>query len=226
MMISKKLTWEVRKMFVKNKMTANPFTISPDQTIPDAHEIMSQNGVKRLPVTKNGKLVGIVTKEDILRASPSEATTFSIGEITYLLSKTKMSQIMTKNPITISSNALLEEAATLMKDNNISFLPVVDENKLVGIITKSDIFSSFIELLGFRDPGTRLTIEADDEPGIMSTLTSIIGNYGANINHVAIYRGTNGKSAIVLGINSLNTSELEKSIEAQNFKILYKLQNK
>jgi len=207
-------------------MTANPFTISPDQTIPDAHEIMAQNGVKRLPVMKNGKLVGIVSKEDILRASPSEATTFSIGEITYLLAKTKISQIMSKNPVTISSKALLEEAATLMRDNSISFLPVVDENKLVGIITESDIFDSFIELLGFREPGTRLTIEADDAPGIMSNLTSIIGKTGANISHVAVYRGASGKSAIVVGINSLNTAEIEKSIEDQGFKILYKLQNK
>lgn len=213
-------------MFVKSKMTTNPFTISPDQTIPDAHEIMAQNGVKRLPVIKNGKLVGIVSKEDILRASPSEATTFSIGEITYLLAKTKISQIMSKSPVTISSKALLEEAATLMRDNDISFLPVIDDNKLVGIITESDIFDSFIELLGFREPGTRLTIEADDTPGIMSNLTSIIGKFGANINHVAVYRGANGKSAIVVGINSLNTSEIEKSIEGQGFKILYKLQNK
>lgn len=213
-------------MFVKNKMTTNPFTISPDQTIPDAHEIMAQNGVKRLPVMKNGKLVGIVSKEDIMHASPSKATTLSMGEITYLLAKTKISQIMTKNPVVISSNALLEEAATMMRDHNIGFLPVVDDNKLVGIITESDIFDSFIELLGFREPGTRLTIEADDEPGIMSNLTSIIGKFGANITHVAVYRGSNGKSAVVIGINSINTADIEKSIEIQGFKILHKLQNK
>ncbi|MGI6123239.1 MAG: CBS domain-containing protein, partial [Acetivibrionales bacterium] len=133
-------------MFVRNKMTTNPFTISADQTIPDAHEIMAENGVKRLPVMKNGKLVGVVSKEDIVQASPSKATTFSMGEITYLLSKTKISQIMNKNPITISSNALLEEAAILMRDNNVSFLPVVDDDKLVGIITEGNIFDSFIEL--------------------------------------------------------------------------------
>ena len=213
-------------MFVKSKMTANPFTISPDQTIPDAHEIMTENGVKRLPVMKNGKLVGVVSKEDIAQASPSKATTFSMGEITYLLAKTKISQIMNKNPITVSSDALLEAAAVLMRDNNVSFLPVIDNNKLVGIITESDIFDSFIELLGFREPGTRLTVEADDAPGIMSNLTSIIGNFGANISHVAVYRGSNGKSAVVIGINSLNTADLEKSIEQQGFKILYKLQNK
>ncbi len=213
-------------MFVKNKMTANPFTISPDQTIPDAHEIMAAHGIRRLPVMKNGKLVGIVSREDISKYSPSKATSLSMGEITYLLAKTKISMIMTKDPTTISSSALLEEAAILMRDNSISILPVVDGDKLVGIITESDIFDSFIELLGFRENGTRLTIEADDAPGIMSNLTRIIGEFGANINHVAVYRGSNGKSAIVVGVNSLNTADMEKSIEKQGFKILYKLQNK
>ena len=213
-------------MFVKNKMTAKPFTISPDQTIPDAHEIMAKHSIRRLPVVKDGKLVGVVSKDDINRASPSMATSLSINEITYLLAKTKISKVMTKNPITISSNALLEEAAILMRDNNVSFLPVVDGGKLVGIITESAIFDSFIELLGFREKGTRLTIEADDEPGIMSNLTGIFGIYGANITHVAVYRGTNGKSMVVTGINSLNTSDIEKSIEEHGYKIIYKLQNK
>jgi len=213
-------------MFVKNKMVANPFTISPDQTIPDAHEIMAQNGVKRLPVMKQGRLVGIVSKEDIERYSPSKATTLSMGEITYLLSKTKISSIMNKNPVTITSNALLEKAALLMRDNDIGFLPVIDDEKLVGIITKSDIFESFIELLGFNDLGTRFTIEADDKPGIMSKLTSIIEMYGVNITHVAVYRGSNGKSDIIIGINSLNTADIEKSIREQGFIIVYKMQNK
>jgi acetoin utilization protein AcuB len=213
-------------MFVKNKMTTNPFTISPDQTIPDAHEIMTKQGVKRLPVMQNGKLVGVVSKEDIAQASPSKATAFSVGELTYLLAKTKISKVMTKNPVAISSTALLEEAATMMRDNSVAFLPVVDNSRLVGVITESDIFDSFIELLGFREQGTRLTIEADDAPGIMSNLTSIFAKYGANITHVAVYRGASGKSDVVIGINSLNTTDMEKSIEEQGYKILYKLQNK
>jgi acetoin utilization protein AcuB len=212
-------------MFVKTKMTTNPFTVSPEQTIPDAHEIMARHGVKRLPVMKSGRLVGVVSKEDIDRYSPSKATSLSMGEITYLLSKTRIRQIMSKNLITISPDALLEEAATLMRDNKVSFLPVVDHDKLVGIITESDIFDSFIELLGFRESGTRLTIEAADEPGIMSNLTSIIGQFGANITRVAVYRGENGKSAIVVGINSFNTEEIEKSIKEHGFNILYKMQN-
>lgn len=213
-------------MFVKNKMTTNPFTISPDQTIPDAHEIMVKNSIRRLPVVKNGKLVGVVSREDIKQASPSPATSLSINELTYILAKTKINRVMTKSLITISPNALLEEAATLMRDNGVSFLPVIDNGKLVGIITESDIFDSFIELLGFREKGTRLTIETEDEPGILSDLASIFGKYGANITHIAVYRGENGKSAIVIGINSLNTAEIEKNIEEQGYKIIYKLQNK
>ncbi|NLI61547.1 MAG: CBS domain-containing protein [Clostridiales bacterium] len=213
-------------MFVRQKMTSDLFTISPDQTIPDAQEIMTENNIKRLPVLKNGKLVGVVSKEDILRASPSKATTFSVGEINYLLAKTKVSRIMTKDPITISSNALLEEAAILMRDHGVSFLPVVDDNDLVGIITESGIFDAFIELLGFREKGTRLTIEAVDAPGIMSKLTSIISNFGANISNVAVYQGTAGKSAVVIGIDTLDTADIEKAIEEEGFKILYKLQNK
>lgn len=213
-------------MFVRKKMTLNPFTISPDQTIPDAQELMSQHNIRRLPVLKRGKLVGVVSREDILRSSPSKATTFSMGEINYLLAKTKIGQIMTKDPLTISPDALLEEAATLMRDHFVSFLPVVDNDRLVGIITESDIFDSFIELLGFREKGTRLTIEAVDAPGIMSKLTSIISDFGANISNVAVYGGnTKGKSSIVIGINSLNTADIEKAIEDQDFKILYRLQN-
>lgn len=213
-------------MFVKNKMTSNPFTISSAQTILDAQEIIKKNGIKRLPVVDNGKLVGVVSGEDIVKVSPSKATALSMGEITYLLAKTKIKSIMKKNPLTISPNALLEEAATLMRDNNIGFLPVMDGEKLVGIITGSDILDSFIELLGFREPGTRLTIEAEDAPGILSKLTSIFASFSANITHVAIYRGTLGKSNIVVGTNSLNTSEIEKYIAEQGYNIVYKLQNK
>ena len=194
--------------------------------MPDAQEIMTEHNIKRLPVLKGGKLVGVISKEDILRASPSKATTFSIGEINYLLARTKVSKIMTKDPITISSTALLEEAATLMRDHDVGFLPVVDDGKLVGIITESDIFDSFIELLGFREKGTRLTIEALDAPGVMSELTSIISDFGANISNIAVYRGTAGKSAVVIGINSLNTKGIEVTLEKRGFKVLYKLQNK
>ncbi len=212
-------------MFVRNKMTSNPFIISPDAAIPEAHEIMAKNNVKRLPVIKDGKLLGVVSKSDIDQYSPSKATTFSVGEITYLLAKTKVSQVMVKNPLYISPDALLEEAALLMRNNGIGFLPVLDGGKLVGIITESDIFDAFIELLGFRDTGTRFTIEAVDIPGVLAKLTGIFARFEVNIKHVAVYGGTGDKDIVVVGVNSLNTAEVEKTLEENDFKILYKLQN-
>ena len=212
-------------MFVRNKMTANPFTISPDQTIPEAVELLEKHNIRRLPVVQNGKLLGVVSKEDVAQASPSKATSFSVGEINYILAKTKISKIMSKKLIVISPDALLEEAATLMRDNHIGFLPVVEDGKLVGIITESDILDSFIQLLGFRERGTRLTVEAKDVPGTLAKLTSIVSGFGANITHVVVYRGLTGKSDIVIGINSLNVTDLEKAIEDEGYKIIYKLQN-
>jgi acetoin utilization protein AcuB len=206
-------------------MTSHPFTVSPDAAMPEAHEIMAKSGVKRLPVTRDGKLVGVISKSDIDRYSPTKATALSMGEITYLLAKTKVSQVMVKDPLYISPDALLEEAALLMRDNGIGFLPVMEGGKLAGVITESDIFDAFIELMGFRDPGTRFTIEAEDIPGSMSRLTGIFAEYGINIMHVAVYRGTGSKDLIVLGVNSLNTGELEKRLEGEGFKIIYKLRN-
>lgn len=213
-------------MFVRTKMTTNPFTISPDQTLPEAQEIMIEQGVRRLPVMKNGKLVGVVSREDLEKYTPSKATSFSVGEITYIISKTKVSQIMSKKIITISADALLEEAAIMMRDNDVGFLPVMDGKKLAGIITESDILDSFIELSGFRDEGTRLTVGVIDGPGIMSNISNIIGQHGANITRIAVYRGEDSKTAVAIGINLFDTHEIEESIKDQGFDILYKLQNK
>jgi len=123
-------------------MTSNPYTISPDATIAEALDIMRSHKVRRLPVVKSGKLVGIVTEREMLEVSPSKATTLSVFELNYLLAKTKVSAVMTKDVITISPDALLEEAALLMRDNTVGALPVVENGKLVGIITETNIFDA------------------------------------------------------------------------------------
>ncbi len=212
-------------MFVKQRMTARPFTVSPEQSVPEAVEIMTDRNVRQLPVVEDGRVVGIISHGDLAAASPSKATSLSAGELTYLLAKLKVAKVMTKNPITIGPDALLEEAAVLMRDNKIEMLPVVDRGSLVGVITESDILDSFIEILGFRDPGTRLTIEAMDEPGVLSRLTGITAQFHANITHLAVYRGQFDKSVVVLGVNSHNTADMEQAITANGFEILARLEN-
>ncbi len=114
-------------MYVKTRMTANPYTVSSDTSVAEAYELLRKHNIRRLPVMDHGKLIGIVTDRELERVSPSVATSLSIFEVNYLLSKAKVKDAMTRGPlITVNENALLEEAAVLMRDNKIGALPVVD----------------------------------------------------------------------------------------------------
>ena len=212
-------------MFVRTRMTANPFTVTPEDSMPHAMEVMERRRVRHLPVVSEGRVVGVLSHSDIAKASPSSATSFSIAEVTYLLSKLKVAKVMSRNPITIHPDALLEEVAVLMRDNKIEMLPVVEDDALVGVITESAILDAFIEILGFRDPGTRLTIEASDAPGVLADLGSITGRHGANIMHLAVYRGEGDSSTVVLGVNTPNTDDVEADLAAAGFRVLSRLRN-
>lgn len=130
----------VRRHLVKDWMTPDPITIGPNTTLPEANRLMKECGIRRLPVVDNGRLVGIVTLGDVREASPSTATSLSIYELNYLLSRLTVEKIMTRDPITIAPETSLEAAARLMLEHKIGGLPVVDGAKVVGIITESDIF--------------------------------------------------------------------------------------
>ncbi len=206
-------------MYVKNRMTSNPYTIAFDAPITDLIELMREKSLKRVPVVHGDKIVGIITHGDIQKVSPTKATTLSIFELNYLLSKMKVSDAMTEEVIIISPDALLEEAAVQMRDNKISTLAVVADNKLVGIITESDIFDSFIDLLGFRDAGSRITIQAQDVPGVLADIAEMFRDLDYNITHIAVYRGSGGFSDIVIRTNAINTDLLEKRLQEQGYKI-------
>lgn len=126
---------------VKDWMTSKVITITPDTSLPDAHRLMDDHNIRRLPVEQHGRLVGIVTRGDVRGAEPSDASSLNIWEMNYLLSKLTIDKIMTKNPITIGPEATIEQAARLMLEEKVSGLPVVDDQgSIVGIITESDIF--------------------------------------------------------------------------------------
>ena len=207
-------------MYVKNRMTANPHTISADAPITEAIELMREKGLKRVPVVAGERVVGMLTNSDIYKVSPTKATTLSIFEINYLLSKTKVSDAMVKEVISVSPDALLEEAALLMRDNKIGTLAVVKEEKLVGIITESDIFDAFIDLLGFREPGSRITVDAEDAPGAIADIGEIFKSYDANITHVVVYRGSGGRSDLVIRTNMSNTDEIEAKLKEHGYFII------
>ena len=131
----------MKQELVREWMTTEVVTITPETTLPEAHRLMTEKGIRRLPVMKGDQLAGIVTRGDIREAEPSDATSLSIWEVNYLLATLKVERIMTRTPITISDEATIREAAQLMLENKISGLPVLNRHgKVVGIITESDIF--------------------------------------------------------------------------------------
>src|SRR5512146_96380 len=138
-------------MLVGERMTRNPVTVTEDASIDDALHLMRERKVRRLPVLDtSGRMVGIVSDKDLLHASPSPATSLSVYELHYLLAKLVVKRVMSSPVITVSLNTPLEEAARIMADNKIGGLPVVDDGKLTGIITETDVFKLLIELLGAR----------------------------------------------------------------------------
>jgi len=208
-------------MYVKSRMSSNPYTVTPDATIAEALELMRQHKIRRLPVVKSGKLVGIITERALLEVSPSKATTLSVFEINYLLSKTKVSTIMTKDVITVSPDTLLEEAAVIMRDNEISALPVLEGEKLVGIITETDIFSAFTELMGFRDKGTRISVRIEEnKPGVLAAVAKIIAEFDINITHLGVYR-----DELIIRVNTLNVDELLNKLNESGYKVISVLKN-
>lgn len=129
------------KEHVKDWMTRDPLCVGPDTTLPEAHRLMTERRIRRLPVVENGKLVGIVTRGDIRDARPSSASSLSIWEMNYLLARLQVGSMMTRDPATICPDATIADAARMLLERKIGGLPVVDDdNHVVGIITESDIF--------------------------------------------------------------------------------------
>ncbi len=202
-------------MLVRERMTKPVITISPDTPIQEALAQMRREKIRRFPVVdERGKLVGIVSEKDVLNASPSEATSLSVFEINYLLSKITVQRVMTKDVVTIDEECTIEEAARIMADKKIGSLPVMRSGKMVGIITETSLFNVFLELFGARKPGVRATVLVPDIPGKLMELTGVIRDLGGNIISLGNYLGedpTTGLVTIKVGNTSLEA--LRKALE-------------
>lgn len=169
-------------MLVRERMTANPVTITPETSLTDAMRLMREKKVRRLPVLDaRGHLAGIVSENDLLYASPSPVTSLSVWEIHGLLDRLKMNQIMTREVVTVAEDTPLEEAARIMADKRIGGLPVMNGDKLTGIITETDIFKAFVAQLGARRPGVRVSVTIPDAKGQVAKISQAISAAGGNI---------------------------------------------
>jgi acetoin utilization protein AcuB len=169
-------------MLVKNWMNPNVITVDEDDSMQDAMNLLKQHRIRMLPVTRKGKLVGIVTDRDLKRASASDANTLDIHELLYLISRIKVKNIMTRTPITVSPDLTVEETAEIMLQNKISGAPVLGaEGKIVGIITQSDLFRLLIALTGVGKRGIQFAFQIEDRSGSIKELADIIREYGGRI---------------------------------------------
>lgn len=176
-------------MLVGSRMKQPVITVSPDMPINEALNLMKSERIRRTPVVKDGKLLGIVSSEDLLNASPSSATSLSIWEMNYLLSKITVKDVMTKKVITVSEDTPIEEAARIMADNKIGGLPVMRKEKVVGIITETDLFKILLELMGARESGIRVMVLIPDKPGQLAILTKAISEIGGNFLAFGVFAG-------------------------------------
>jgi acetoin utilization protein AcuB len=197
-------------MLVGERMTTSVVKVSPDDPIQEVLQKMKAEGIRRTPVVKDNKLVGMVSEKDLLNATPSIATSLSVWELNYLLSKVTVSEVMTKNVVSVTPTTPIEEAARIMADNKIGGLPVTEGTELVGIITETDLFRLFLELTGAREFGVRATFTLEDQPGELAKVAAAVADQGGNVIAIGTFSDEHQTTReVVLKVGSIEVSAVE-----------------
>jgi acetoin utilization protein AcuB len=212
------------KGFMREKIQRNPITTSPEASFYEARNLIHEKGVRHLPVVdKNNTLVGIVTDRDIREAAPSDATLLSVQELNYLLGKLKVSSFMTPKEklITITPDTLIEEAVQLMHDNKVGCLPVIEGGKLYGIFTETDALDHLVDIFGFKQKGTRLTLALEDKPGKMLGILEVFKKHDINIISIVTPSFmVEGKRIAAIRIRTEEYKDLVTELEKAGYDVL------
>jgi acetoin utilization protein AcuB len=210
-------------MRIRDMMTKNPITVESETLVLDARRIMKENNIRRLPVVDKGKLKGIITKHDLLEAAPSPATSLSVHELNYLLSKMKVKEIMKKDPVTLTPDTPFEEALRIGQEKKIGAFPVVENGKVVGIATESDIVRFLTRALGIKEEGSRITIE-----GLGGKLTDLekiisIANQHQTIilSMISLPRPEKKDWMIVLRLKTSDPDPIVKDFKKAGYNVTY-----
>jgi acetoin utilization protein AcuB len=209
-------------MLVKDWMTKEPLVVSPKTSVEEAIRTMRKNRVRHLPVVKErDQLVGIVTQTDLLQASPSPATSLSVWEINFLLAKMQVRDAMTTKVVVVDEECPLEDAALVMAEHKFGCLPVVHGKRLVGIITETDLFNIFVEQLGARSTGVRLTLLIRDVKGELSRLTGRIAELGGNIVRLTtLPGGEQGQAILTIKVEDVSQEALVQGLSELVIQVL------
>jgi len=209
-------------MKVRDRMSENVRTVGMDTNINEAFSVMKEKNIRRLPVVEKGKLMGIITLSDLNQAAPSSATTLSIHELNYLLAKTTIKDVLPKKQqvITIGPENYIETAAKVMRKNRISGLPVIENNQLVGIVTETDIFDAFIDILGVKKTHSRIDLFTADRPGTIAAITGMIAEKGKNIlNTVVYFDAKKDQYKMIVRIEELDNEDVVAELKKSGYEV-------
>jgi acetoin utilization protein AcuB len=199
-------------MLVKNWMSKEPVSVDINDDMHIAMKLLRENKISMLPVMKKGKLVGVVTDRDLKEASASDAISLEVHELMYLISRVKIKDVMTENPVTVPSDYTVEEAAQLLMKHKISGMPVVnDKRELVGVITKDDIFRLLTSLTGVGEIGIQFAVQVEDRPGSINDVADIIRAHGGRmLSILSTYNGApNSHRKVYIHCHSIDRSKLD-----------------
>lgn len=205
---------------VSDIMTSNVITVPSDTPMFEAEKIMEFHKIERLPIVDKGKLVGLVTKDNLLKASPSKGTSFSRGELFYLLAKMTVKDIMVKKVVTVSPDTTVEQAAAIAQKNKVGSLPVLEDGRVVGIVTTNDFFYKILNpLLGIGEGGKRIAIQGPGTPERMQKVLEILQKAGVEIKTIcSILSIGAGEKNFVLHLNTEDATPVLKQLKEMGFK--------
>ena len=209
-------------MFVINRMTKNPMTVTADTKVDEVAHLMKKHNFRRLPVVDDGKLVGFLSDSELMRVAPSPATTLSRYEINSLLAKICVRDIMKKDVVSVNVDATIEEAALIMYKNKIGGMPVESNmGAVVGVITETDIFKTFVDVMGLADGKTRITLEVTDKIGVVKDIAEIFGQAGVSIDSLITGKKEGNKYEIVIRGDITNIDDIKAKLEAKGYKVIH-----
>jgi len=172
-------------MFVSDWMSTNVYTVNLGSPLSEAVKILREKKIKHLPVVdKKNAVIGVLSDRDIKEYMPSKATTLDVYELHNVLLETKVTKVMKRKVFTAKPDLPIEEAAMLMYDNNIGCLPIVENNKLVGIISDRDLFRVLVDITGVRQGGDRFYVVMPDKPGVTGEVLDIVKKHGFRVDSV------------------------------------------
>ncbi len=204
-------------MLVKNWMNRQVITVNAADTMLDATRALKEHDIRMLPVMRDGNLVGVVTDRDIKRASASDATSLEAHELLYIIANIKIDEIMTRDPITVSHDHTVEEAAEILLKNKISGAPVVGAaGELMGIITQTDIFRVLISLTGVGKRGIQFAFKLADRPGSIKEVADIIRSYGGRMTSIltSYEQAPKGYRHVYIRFHECDRNRLDQLIDA------------